>query len=42
MKNPAAVALGRMAKGKKKNYSPEEIARRTARLAEAREKKKQK
>jgi hypothetical protein len=34
-KNPiaqAAQALGRMAKGKPKNYSPEEIAKRTERI----------
>lgn len=28
-KNPAAVALGKLAKGKPKNFSPEELARRT-------------
>jgi len=31
-KNKAAVRLGRMARGKPKRYSPEELAKRTARL----------
>ena len=31
-KNPAAVALGKLGAGKPKNFSPEEIAKRTARL----------
>jgi hypothetical protein len=35
-KNPAAVALGKLAKGKPKTLSCDEIARRTARLAAAR------
>jgi hypothetical protein len=38
-KNPAAVALGRLAGGKKKNLTPEEIDRRTKRLEEARKKR---
>jgi hypothetical protein len=32
VKNPAAVALGKLGAGKPKNYSKEELARRTARL----------
>jgi hypothetical protein len=39
MKNPAAVALGRMAKGKAKTLTPDEIAIRSERLAKAREKR---
>lgn len=39
MKNQAAQALGRLAAGKKKNYTAEEIAARTARLAAARAKR---
>lgn len=39
MKNPTAVALGRMAKGVKKQYSPAEIKRRT-KLLEAVNKKR--
>jgi hypothetical protein len=31
-KNPAAVALGKLGAGKPKNYSAEELAKRTARL----------
>lgn len=31
-KNPAAVALGRLGKGVKKNFTPEEIQRRTDRI----------
>ena len=38
-KNPQAVALGRLAKGKKKRYSTEELAKRTERLKLARERK---
>ena len=34
MKNRAAQALGRMARGKPKNYSAAELARRTAILTE--------
>jgi hypothetical protein len=34
--NPHASALGRLAAGKPKHYSAAEIARRTARLADAR------
>lgn len=37
--NKAAQALGRLAKGKPKNYSAKEIARRTARLKAAQEKR---
>jgi hypothetical protein len=37
-KNPAAVALGRLAKGRPKKYSKEELAKRTVRLNEARRK----
>ena len=37
--NKAAQALGRMARGVPKNYSPAEIARRKKRLAEARKKR---
>lgn len=36
MKNPAAVALGRMAKGVSKTLSKAEIARRTEKIIEAR------
>ena len=36
MKNPAAVALGKMAKGVPKNYTAAELARRKKRLADAR------
>jgi hypothetical protein len=32
VKNPAAVALGKLGAGKPKNYSKEELAKRTARL----------
>ncbi len=32
MKNPAAVALGKLAKGRPKRYSAEELVKRTARL----------
>ena len=39
MKNKAASALGKLAKGKPKNLTKAEIARRTKRLAEAREKR---
>jgi len=39
MKNQAAQALGRLAAGKKKTYTAEEIAARTARLAAARAKR---
>jgi hypothetical protein len=35
-KNPAAVALGKLGAGKPKNYSAEELKRRTARLKAAR------
>lgn len=38
-KNRAAVILGRLARGKKKILSKEEIQRRTERLARAREKR---
>lgn len=38
-KNPAAVALGKLAAGKPKTYTAAEIARRTARLALARAKR---
>lgn len=38
--NPAAQALGRLARGKPKHYSAAEIARRTARLAEWRERQR--
>ena len=31
-KNQAAVALGRLAAGKPKNFSPEELAKRTERI----------
>jgi len=41
-KNPAAVTLGRLGKGKPKRLSKEEIQRRIERLARAREIKKQK
>jgi len=34
MKNELASELGRMARGVKKSYSAEEIARRTARILE--------
>lgn len=37
-KNPAAVALAALSKGKPKNYSPEERERRRQRIAEARKK----
>lgn len=37
-KNKAAVALGRLAAGKPKKYSAEELAKRTKRLALARRK----
>jgi hypothetical protein len=37
-KNPAAVALGKLAAGKPKNYSREELAKRTARLRKGRAK----
>jgi hypothetical protein len=37
--NKAAQQLGRMAKGKKKQLSPEEIDRRTKQLADARKKR---
>lgn len=36
VKNKAAQSLGRLAAGKPKKFSAEEIAKRTARLAEAR------
>lgn len=36
MKNTAAVALGRRARGVPKNYTPEELAKRTDRLKGAR------
>jgi hypothetical protein len=36
VKNPAAVALGKLGAGKPKNYSAEEIKRRTERLKAAR------
>lgn len=39
MKNPAAVALGKLASGKPKNYTAAELARRKKRLAEARKKR---
>lgn len=35
-KNPAAVALGKLAKGKPKSYGPEELARRAERINKAR------
>jgi hypothetical protein len=38
-KNPAAVALGRLAGGKKKTLTETEIDRRTQRLADARKKR---
>jgi hypothetical protein len=38
-KNPAAVALGKLAAGKKKKLTSAEIAKRTERLAEARKKR---
>ena len=38
-KNPAAVALGKLAAGHRKRYTCAEIARRTARLALARAKR---
>ncbi len=34
-KNPAAVALGKLGKGKPKKYSKEEIKKRTKRLLDA-------
>jgi hypothetical protein len=37
--NKAASQLGKLAKGKKKTYSKEELARRASRLAEARKKR---
>jgi hypothetical protein len=37
-KNPAAVALGKLAASKPKHYNPEELARRTARIVDARRK----
>lgn len=37
--NKNAQALGRMAKGKPKNYSPTEIDRRKKRLVEARKRR---
>lgn len=37
--NKAAQSLGRLAKGKPKNYSPDEIKARTERLAKARKKR---
>lgn len=39
MTNKAAQALGRLAAGKPKTYSPEEIAKRTKRLEEARKRR---
>jgi hypothetical protein len=39
MKNPAAVALGRLAKGIPKTYTQAERERRKQRLAEARKKR---
>ncbi len=39
VKNKAAQSLGRLAAGKPKRFSAEEIAKRTARLAAAREAK---
>lgn len=41
-KNPAAVALGKLAAGKKKKYSKAEIAKRTKRILEAGRKRKEK
>ncbi len=38
-KNPMAVALGKLAKGKKKTLSKAERARRKERMAKAREKR---
>jgi hypothetical protein len=38
-KNPAAVALGKLAAGKKKKLTTAEIAKRTERLMEARKKR---
>ena len=38
-KNPNAVALGKLAKGIKKNFSPEDIARRTELLRVSRQKR---
>jgi hypothetical protein len=38
-KNKAAQALGRLAAGKPKHYTPGELAARTARLAAARAKR---
>lgn len=38
-KNPAAVALGKLAAGKPKDYSKAELKRRADRLAEARKKR---
>jgi hypothetical protein len=40
--NKAAQALGRLARGKPKNFSPEEIAKRTARIQAVNERKRQK
>jgi hypothetical protein len=42
IKNPAAVTLGKLAKGKPKRYSKEEIKKRTERLKRARAMRKQK
>lgn len=39
MKNKAAQAIGRLARGVPKNYSAAEIAKRTQRLAEATKKR---
>lgn len=39
MKNPAAQALGRLAKGVPKTFTAAELARRKARLAAARKKR---
>jgi hypothetical protein len=39
MKNPAAVALGKLGRGKPKTLSSAELARRSARLADARKKR---
>lgn len=36
-KNPAAVKLGKLAKGVPKNYSKSELERRTKRLLEAKQ-----
>ena len=38
-KNPNAVALGKLAKGIKKNFTPEDIARRTELLRVSRQKR---